>query len=165
MPWTTAVVHAYAHFIFMKECDIRMFPNSLRYLSFTSFMRNLENVHLRNSCIAPEKLQLQTIAKQKSTLWRVADVFRQTSLTNVPNNHYETIIYYRKIFSSFHLEICSILFPIALTYCEKKLFQRPRTNLLEFEVEDREFSKILWSLEQVIQSVKGQYNFWNRMLF
>ena len=156
----------YLHFIFMKECDLKIHSNSLRYLSFTSFMRNLQNVHLKNSCIAPEKLQLQTIAKQKSTLWRVADVFRQTSLTNVPNNHYETIIYYRKIFSSFHLEICSFLFPkLVWLTVRKQIFQQPRTHLLEFEVEGREFSKILWTLEQVIQSVKGQYNFWNRMFF
>ena len=91
------------HFIFMKECNLKMFPISLRYLSFTSFMRNLRNVHLKNSCIAPKKLRLQTIAKQNSTLWRVTDVFRQTSLTNVPNNDYETIIYCSKICSSFIL--------------------------------------------------------------
>ena len=44
---------------------------------------------------------------------------------------------------------------IVLTYCEKK-----------FEAESREFAKILRSLEQFIQTVKGQNNFWlNRMLF
>ena len=33
-------------------------------------------------------------------------------------------------------------------------------NLLKFEAEGREFAKILRSLEQVIQTVKGQNNFW-----
>ena len=33
-------------------------------------------------------------------------------------------------------------------------------KLLKFEAEGREFSKILRSLEQFIQTVKGQNNFW-----
>ena len=35
-----------------------------------------------------------------------------------------------------------------------------REKLLKFEAEGREFSKILRSLEQFIQTVKGQNNFW-----
>ena len=35
-----------------------------------------------------------------------------------------------------------------------------REKLLKFEVEDQEFSKFLRSLEQFIQTVKGQNNFW-----
>ena len=45
---------------------------------------------------------------------------------------------------------------IVLTYCEKK-------NVLvieKFEAEGREFSKFLRSLEQFIQTVKGQNKFW-----
>ena len=152
------------HFIFMKECDLKMFPNSLFYLSFTSFMRNLENVHLKNSCIAPEKLQLQTIAKQKSTLWRVADVFRQTSLTNVPNNRYETIIYSRKIFSSFHLEIV-FCFQNWSDLLWEKIVPATEKKLLEFDVDGREFAKNLRSLEQGIWTVKGQNNFWKEHFF
>ena len=53
---------------------------------------------------------------------------------------------------------------IDLTYCEKKLFQ-DREKLLKFEAEGREFAKFLRSLEQFIQTVKGQNNFGNRMLF
>ena len=105
-------------------------------------------MHLKISCIAPEKLQLQTIAKQKSTLWRVADVFRQTSLTNVPNNHYETIIYYRKIFSSFHLEIV-FCFQNWSDLLWEKIVPATEKKLLEFEVE-----KILRSLEPVNRSVQ-----------
>ena len=33
-------------------------------------------------------------------------------------------------------------------------------KLLKFEAEDWEFAKILRSLNQFIQTVKGQYNFW-----
>ena len=43
-----------------------------------------------------------------------------------------------------------------------------RENFLKFKAEGREFSKILRSLEQFIQTVKGQNNVWyvsNRMLF
>ena len=35
-----------------------------------------------------------------------------------------------------------------------------REKLLKFEAEGREFAKILRSLEQFIQTVKGQKNFW-----
>ena len=48
---------------------------------------------------------------------------------------------------------------IVLTYCEKKK-SRDREKLLKFEAEGREFAKILISLEQFIQTVKGQNNFW-----
>ena len=35
-----------------------------------------------------------------------------------------------------------------------------REKLLKFEAEGQEFAKILQSLEQCIQTVKGQNNFW-----
>ena len=35
----------------------------------------------------------------------------------------------------------------------------------EIEAEDREFAKFLRSLEQFVQTVKGQNNFLNRILF
>ena len=38
-------------------------------------------------------------------------------------------------------------------------------KILKFKAEDREFSKILRSLEQFIQTVKGQNNSGNRMFF
>ena len=40
-----------------------------------------------------------------------------------------------------------------------------RENSLKFEAEGRKFTKFLRSLEQFIQTVKGQNNFGNRMLF
>ena len=48
---------------------------------------------------------------------------------------------------------------IVLTYCEKNC-SSDREKLLKFEAEDREFAKFLRSLEQFIQTVKGQKNFW-----
>ena len=35
-----------------------------------------------------------------------------------------------------------------------------REKLLKFEAEGREFAKLLRSLEQFIQTVKGRKNFW-----
>ena len=35
-----------------------------------------------------------------------------------------------------------------------------RENVLKYEAEGREFAKFLRSLEQFIQAVKGQNNFW-----
>ena len=40
-----------------------------------------------------------------------------------------------------------------------------RGKLLKFEAESREFAKILRSLEQFIQTVKGQNNFWQQNAF
>ena len=48
---------------------------------------------------------------------------------------------------------------IVLIYCEKKL-SSDREKLLKFKAEGREFAKILRSLEQFIQTVQGQNNFW-----
>ena len=48
---------------------------------------------------------------------------------------------------------------IVLTYCEKNC-SSDREKVLKFEAEGREFAKFLRSLEQFIQTVKGQNNFW-----
>ena len=48
---------------------------------------------------------------------------------------------------------------IVLTYCEKKN-SSDREKLLKFEAGGREVAKFLRSLEQFIQTVKGQNNFW-----
>ena len=40
-----------------------------------------------------------------------------------------------------------------------------REKLLKFEAEGREFAKFLRSLEQFIQTVKGQNNFWQQKAF
>ena len=49
---------------------------------------------------------------------------------------------------------------IVLAYCEKKIVLLIEKKLLKFEVEGRDFAKFLRSLEQFIQTVKGQNNFW-----
>ena len=48
---------------------------------------------------------------------------------------------------------------IDLTYCEKNCFN-DLENLLKFEAEGQEFAKFLRSLEQFVQTVKGQNKFW-----
>ena len=48
---------------------------------------------------------------------------------------------------------------IVLTSCEKSC-SSDREKLLKFKAEGREFAKILRSLEQFVQTVKGQNNFW-----
>ena len=49
-------------------------------------------------------------------------------------------------------------YQIVLTYCEKNC-SIDREKLLKFETEGREFAKCLRSLEQFIQTVKGQNKF------
>ena len=44
-------------------------------------------------------------------------------------------------------------------YCEKKKCSSDREKVLKFEIEGREFAKFLRSLEQFVQTVKGQNNF------
>ena len=48
---------------------------------------------------------------------------------------------------------------IVLTYCEKKC-SSDQEKLLKFKAEGREFAKFLRSLEQFIQTMKGQNNVW-----
>ena len=50
-------------------------------------------------------------------------------------------------------------YKIVLTYCEKNCFS-DREKVLKFEAVGQEFAKFLRSLEQFIQTVKGQNNFW-----
>ena len=60
-----------------------------------------------------------------------------------------------------------------MAFCFPKLFRltvrkncsSDREKLWKFEAEGREFAKFLRSQEQFIQTVKGQNNFGNRMLF
>ena len=50
---------------------------------------------------------------------------------------------------------------IVLPYCTvRKNCSSDREKLLKFEAEGREFEIFLRSLEQFIQTVKGQNNFW-----
>ena len=47
----------------------------------------------------------------------------------------------------------------------EKKYSSDREKLSKFKTEGREFAKFLRSLQQFIQTVKGQNNFGNRMLF
>ena len=53
-----------------------------------------------------------------------------------------------------------ILLPKLFWPTVRKKCSSDREKLLKFEAEGREFVKLLWSLEQFIQTVKGQNNFW-----
>ena len=53
-----------------------------------------------------------------------------------------------------------ILLPKLFWHTVRKNCSSDREKLLKFEAESREFSKNLRSLEQFIQTVKGQNNFW-----
>ena len=58
-----------------------------------------------------------------------------------------------------------ILLPkLFLFTVRKKILVIEKKNL-KFEAEGREFAKILRSLEQFIQTVKGQYNVWQQNVF
>ena len=70
----------------------------------------------------------------------------------------------------FVTEINGILLPeLFWPAVRKKMFYRTTYSdwekLLKIEAEGWEFAKFLRSLEQFIQTVKGQNNFGNRMLF
>ena len=53
-----------------------------------------------------------------------------------------------------------ILLPKLFWHTVRKNCSSDLEKLLKFEAEGREFAKILRSLEQFIQTVKGQNNFW-----
>ena len=53
-----------------------------------------------------------------------------------------------------------ILLPKLFWTTVRKNCSSDREKLLKFEAEGREFTKLLRSLEQFIQTVKGQNNFW-----
>ena len=58
------------------------------------------------------------------------------------------------------LQINGILLPKLFWPAVRKKCSSDREKLLKFEAEGREFAKILRSLEQFIQTVKGYNNFW-----
>ena len=53
-----------------------------------------------------------------------------------------------------------ILLPKLFWPTVRKNCSSDREKLLEFEAEGREFATFLRSLEQFLQAVQGQYNFW-----
>ena len=53
-----------------------------------------------------------------------------------------------------------ILLPKLFLPTERKKCSSDREKLLKFQAEGREFAKFIRSLEQFIQTVKGQNNFW-----
>ena len=76
---------------------------------------------------------------------------------------YPTLTLNRPHKTSYNVEkLCMKMYFVTknfLTFREKKCSSDQET-LLKFEAEGQEFVKILRSLEQFIQTVKGQNNFW-----
>ena len=70
-------------------------------------------------------------------------------ISNIHQSSYASLFYNHWYFVS----------KIVLTMCKKKCCC-DWEKLLKFESEDQEFTKILRSLEQSIQTVKGRNNFW-----
>ena len=62
--------------------------------------------------------------------------------------------------SQFFFETNGILLSKLFLPTVRKNCSSDREKLLKFEAEGREFAKFLRSLEQFIQTVKGQNNFW-----
>ena len=68
--------------------------------------------------------------------------------------------YQRFFLRSLEKRLIGILLPKLFWPNVRKNCSSDREKLLWFEAEGREFTKILRSLEQFIQTVKGQNNFW-----
>ena len=68
----------------------------------------------------------------------------------------------KKIISALETDFYNngILLPKLFWPNVRKKYFSDREKLLKFEAEGREFAKLLRSLEQFIQTVKGQNNFW-----
>ena len=62
--------------------------------------------------------------------------------------------------SNANLLTIGILLPKLLTHTVREKCSRDRGKLLKFETEGRDFANFLQSLEQFIQTMKGQNNFW-----
>ena len=61
---------------------------------------------------------------------------------------------------SFFKSVFGILLPKSFSPPVRKICSSDQEKLWKFEAEGREFSNFLRSLEQFIQTVKGQNNFW-----
>ena len=57
------------------------------------------------------------------------------------------------------------MFPKLFWPSMRKNCSSDREKLWKFEAEGLEFAKFLRSLEQFFQTLKDEYNIWNRMLF
>ena len=100
---------------------------------------NFENQHLKKS---HESLRHKAI--WSSEVWHTYKPVKTVHFMAKSSINYRNSILFLKLF-----------WPIVTKNCS-----RDWEKLLKFEAESREFSKFLRSLEQLIQTVKGQNNFW-----
>ena len=127
-----------------------IFSTILLYLSQVS-NKVLCNQHLHFGCTVSNSdfLWYSFLATENQWCAHCTLVFTKQQ---VSNHHLlsNTLLYKDRWY------VLHILFPKLL----RKNCSSYREKLLKFEDESREFSKILRSLEQFIQTVKGQNNFW-----
>ena len=71
---------------------------------------------------------------------------------------------YESLIADFFLQ-SGILLPKLFWPTVRKNCSNDREKLLKFEAEGREFANFLRSLEQFVQTVKGQNNFWKQNAF
>ena len=87
--------------------------------------------------------------------------------TKLEQKIYRTIVTYQKDTAFMEIQgaslkygIFTILLPKLFLPTVRKKRSSDQEKLLKFEAEGREFAKFLRSLEQFIQTVKGQNYFW-----
>ena len=99
-----------------------------------------------------------------------ANIFwKKWTICNRAFSNFSCIIFVNLNYNCCHLlDLRNLQEQVKKAFCYEKLFwpftvwincSSDREKLLKFEAEGREFSKILRSLEQFIQTVKGQNNF------
>ena len=86
--------------------------------------------------------------------------FSATELSTNLHTHLIIMKNYRTSLTFYEFLKNGILLPKLFWPTVRKKCSSDREKLLKFEVEGREFAKFLRSLEQFIQTVKGQNNFW-----
>ena len=97
----------------------------------------------------------------RQELWSEKRLLPQLFNTQSPSDRH--IFWYFLAHSYFESKNNGILLPKLFWPTVRKKCSSDREKLLKFEAEGREFAKFLRSLEQFIQTVKGQNNFCNRM--
>ena len=138
----------------MKKGVRCVLTNSLKniyiFLQFQDLLDNLVKWFWSSVTVIRVKMTLSVL------LWMILTnvfVFPTTMARNV-NTNTMTAFYHHCQSKNWYF-----VTKIVLTYCEKN-WSSDREKCLKYEAEGQEFAKVLRSLEQFVQTVKGQNNFW-----
>ena len=99
--------------------------------------------------------------ENKDVLYKIElfdELQNEVAETRTDNERLQQVIYF--LFFSFSKLNNGILLPKLFWPTVRKNCSSDQEKRLKFEAEGREFAKFLRSLEQFIQTVKGQNNFW-----